>query len=474
MGEDRQLPVGRVGQIGDPIGSLYVPSLIGPLQVRFLFDTGATCSVVSCRVFRRIPVEIRPDLEGPDIRLRGIDGAALEMWGACSLEVVLDVYPVAIRVQVADIAEEAVLGTDVLRQFKGHWDWDTGRLVFASYTPPYRVRRTKGPSIAASPIRALRGTVEGYIGQVEKQDEEIQGTEVLQDDGWVELPTLGLAPMELIAGVREDIEEPPREDGPDGTPGHLTDLCELGGSRLSQTLQEQLQGLLCEYRDIFSQGEHDMGKTDTEVHRIPTGDARPVRLQPRRVPLAYQQDVEDQIQQFLDLGIVEDCQSPWAAPLVIVKKKDGSNRVCIDYRELNNVTQKDAHPLPRIKDSLDALRGASVYSSLDLTRAYHQVVVHPEDRDKTAFVTGRGHHLRFVTMPFGLCNAPSTFQRLMERVLQGMLYRFVLVYLDDIVVFSKTPEEHLGHLAQVFRRIQEHGLKLKPKSVPCFRERSFI
>ena len=152
-------------------------------------------------------------------------------------------------------------------------------------------------------------------------------------------------------------------------------------------------------------------------------------------------DIAEQIQQMKDQGIVEDCSSAWSFPLVIVKKKDGSNRICVDYRGLNNCTTKDGHPLPRLDDSLDALAQSAIYTTLDMTSGYHQVEVAPEDRDKTAFVDGRGHHLRYITMPFGLCNAPATFQRLMEKVLKGMVWDMVVVYLDDVVVFSRNVED---------------------------------
>ena len=277
-----------------------------------------------------------------------------------------------------------------------------------------------------------------------------------------------VAPLEPPAAVRVVASD--TSGGGDEPPEHMRPLYENIRVELPSGTREELGGLLSGFEEIFSKGDHDLGRTKTEVHCIPTGDARPVRLPPRRVPEAHRRDVEEQIQQYLELGIAERCTSAWAAPLVIVRKKDGSNRICVDYRSLNAVTEKDAHPLPRIADSLDALRSASVYSSVDLTRAYHQVEVRPEDRDKTAFVTGQGHHLRFVTMPFGLCNAPGTFQRLMEKVLHGLLYRCVLVYLDDIIVYSRTLADHLGHLRQVFHRIQEHGLKLKPKKCALFQE----
>ena len=277
-----------------------------------------------------------------------------------------------------------------------------------------------------------------------------------------------VAPLEQLGAVRAIASGSPA--GGSEPSDHLQPLYEGLQVKLATGIRAELDDLLTRHRETFSEGDHDLGRTRTEVHRIPTGDARPVRLPPRRVPLAYQPEVEEQIQQYVEMGIAEECVSPWAAPLVLVRGRDGSNRICIDYRGLNAVTKKDTHPLPKTAESLEALRSASVYSSLDLARAYHQVEVHPEDRDKTAFVTGRGHHLRFVTMPFGLCNAPGTFQRLMERVLCGLLGRCVLVYLDDIIVYSRTPAEHVDHLGQVLQRIQEHGLKLRPKKCALFQE----
>ena len=158
---------------------------------------------------------------------------------------------------------------------------------------------------------------------------------------------------------------------------------------------------------------------------------------------------------------------------VCVKKRDGSVRYCFDFRKLNNVSRKDAQPLPRIDDILDSLGGACYFSTLDLSSGYWQVAVGPNDKEKTAFVTSFGLY-RFRVMPFGLCNAPATFQRLMECVLKGLHWTTCLVYLDDIIVFSKTVDEHIVRLKSVFARLKEAGLKIKPskchflKSTVCY------
>ena len=167
--------------------------------------------------------------------------------------------------------------------------------------------------------------------------------------------------------------------------------------------------------------------------------------------------------------MIEQSSSPWSAGVVLAKKKDGSTRFCIDYRKLNEATIKDAYPLLRIDESLNHLSGAQWFSTLDLSSGYWQVELEPDAKPKTAFVTKRGL-FQFNVMPFGMCNAPASFERLMETVLSGLQWDICLIYLDDIIVIAKSFEEMLQNLEKVFLRLSSAGLKLKAKKCHIFVE----
>ena len=170
-----------------------------------------------------------------------------------------------------------------------------------------------------------------------------------------------------------------------------------------------------------------------------------------------------------NLGVIRRSASAWSSPVVLVPKKDGNYRFCIDYRKLNSVTKKDVYPLPRIDDILDTLAGAKFFSTLDLAPGYWQMELDSETSAKSAFVSHRGLH-EFVRMPFGMCNAPATFQRLMEVVIAGILCKSYFAYIDDVLVFSQTFEELLVHLGQVLSRLRQAGLRLKAKKCLFLRE----
>ena len=230
-------------------------------------------------------------------------------------------------------------------------------------------------------------------------------------------------------------------------------------AHLSSTQQQQLKALFQEFSDIVSQGEDDLGCTLLLKYTIKT-DGLPLRQLYRRQNPAVRREEMAQVQQMLSTGVIRPSNSPWALPVVMVKKKDGSLRFCVEFRQLKAATMKDAHPIPRIDDLLDSLHGARWFSTLDLNSGYWQVSIQERDKEKTAFCTSSGQLLEFNQVPFGLCNAPATFSRLMDCVLAGLHWETCLFYLDDIIVFAATWEEHPAHIRQVFERLRHAKLKL--------------
>lgn len=212
--------------------------------------------------------------------------------------------------------------------------------------------------------------------------------------------------------------------------------------------------------DLFALEEGERGEVIEVQHEINTGDSPPIRQQVRRVPFALRERVTALVDEMLRGGVVKESCSPWASPVVLVKKKNGDLRFCVDYRRINAVTHKDVFPIPRIDDLLDQLNGKRVFSTLDAKSGYWQIEMGCKSREKTAFITQSGLY-EFQVMPFGLCNAPATFQRLMQWVLVG-LESFCSVYIDDILVSSETEEEHVSHLRQIFQRLRRYGLLLHP------------
>ena len=248
----------------------------------------------------------------------------------------------------------------------------------------------------------------------------------------------------------------------------LWSIVENSGTGLSSGEKDIFYQLLVSYADIFACSTSDLGRTDRLQHCIHTGDATPVRQPVRRVSPHRRKEVQKLLQEMLEKRVIEPSTSSWASPIVLVQKKDGSVRFCVDYRKVNDVTRKDAYPLPRIDTTLDTLHGSQWFSTLDLLSGYWQVEVAESDRPKTAFCTTEGL-FQFRVMPFGLCNAPATFQRLMDLVLAGLQWSECLVYLDDVIVLGRTFEEHLCHLQSVFQRLRESGLRLKPSKCFFFR-----
>ncbi|XP_054872643.1 uncharacterized protein LOC129350363 [Amphiprion ocellaris] len=240
-------------------------------------------------------------------------------------------------------------------------------------------------------------------------------------------------------------------------------------SSLPVNEQCQVRSLLRKYTSVFSAHDGDLGCTNLLSHDIPLLDEVPVRQRYRRIPPSEYEVVKEHINQLLESQVIRESSSPYASPIVLLRKKDGSLRMCMDYRQLNSKTRKDAFPRPRIEESLDALTGARWFSSMDLASGYNQVPVAEADRPRTAFCTPFGL-FEWNRMPFGLCNAPSTFQRLIQWIFGDQQCQSLLLYLDDIVVFSSTVEQHLERLEVVLQRLQQEGLKAKLTKCAFFQQ----
>ena len=211
---------------------------------------------------------------------------------------------------------------------------------------------------------------------------------------------------------------------------------------------------------FFASKECPLGKSTCAVHTIDTGRAYPIAQRLRPTSPLDRETIRKQVQEMIAYGAIRPSQSPWASPVVLVSKKDGDTRFCIDYRKLNAATIKDAHPLPRIVDMLESLRGARYFTTLDAAKGYWQIPMDVSSIEKTAFSCSEGL-FEFLVMPFGLCNAPATYQRAMQGVLAGLIGHGCLVYIDDILIYSRTFGEHLEMLETVLHRCHNAGILLK-------------
>lgn len=225
------------------------------------------------------------------------------------------------------------------------------------------------------------------------------------------------------------------------------------------------------FQDIFSSCDTDVGHATTVQHKIELDNDKPFTQRYRRIPPSMFEEVRSHLHQLLRAGIITKSHSPWSSNVVLVKKKNGSLRICVDYRQLNNRTKKDAYSLPRIEEILDCLAGNKYFSTIDMKSGYHQVEIFEQHKERTAFTVGPLGFYEYTRMPFGLTNAPATYQRLMQDTLGDLHLQVCCIFIDDVIIFSRTYEEHLERLNLVFQRIREANLKLSPNKCYFFKDK---
>ncbi len=489
--------------IRDQIKELWIQTSVLGETVMMYLDSGASKVTLTPQQYSLIPKEKRSPLHDKEVYLRQADGSKVKIDGATYMEVQVGSHVEYVETYVAKVSDN-LLGLNFLRQCGAMIDVDTLQLVihgeridcrtrdnkslFAKLVTPEEIRipaehemiipvcvadgrdcstlcmvELVGPCMEDNELIVARAVVDG--------SQEIIPVRIMNLSVNEKVLRRKTAVARLIQVEQEDVEvgcedqeviRSMEETGADvKLPDHLTDLFEKCTVDLNPSDREEVLDLLISHQDVFSRGEFDIGRNNLVKHSIDTQGAPPIRQQLRRSSPAQRAEVERQVSELLEKGLIQPSDSPWASPVVLVTKKDGSKRLCLDYRKLNEVSVKCAYPLPRIDESLDSLGGAKYFSTLDLASGYWQVEMDSDARDKSAFVTTSGLYAWNV-LPFGLCNAPTTFERLMDNVLAGLRWDTLLVYLDDVIVFGRSIPESIERLATVFGRFRNAGLKVKP------------
>ena len=498
--EDQPETAGPRSETGDAlvvgaIGSAAPWFLTGwahEVEIDFMIDTGCQVTTVferMCMLDPRVRSELRPCRR----RLVSGNSSPLMVQGQLELSIVFPGLCCDMLFVVANIGSDGLLGTEALQSYLPHqldlrirqlWadGWSTlqlhqqrlapeldGFLTTSVVIPPdseivaqFAVSGVRPNGFAL--VEPSRRPTEEYgvvVGHTLVDASSCSGSVLIVNPNAevVVLPNVTcigkLVPVAAISVALADPGHP--MDGPAALPEYLEEIVAGSHPSLGDAGRQQFRDLLFHYRHVFP--------APTSVqHEIVTTDARPVRCSPRRLAPTGLRKEQSCMQEMLHGGQIEPSDRPWASPVVLVTKKDGSTRFCVDYHRLNALTTKDTYPLPRIDDSLRLLRNQQWFSTMDLASGYWQVGMSPDAKRKAAFVMNEGL-FQFRVMPLGICNAPATFERLMDRVLCGMRCTRCLVYLDDVISFRGTITEALVCLEEVLSRLSNFGLQLKAKKL---------
>ncbi|TYK13876.1 Ty3/gypsy retrotransposon protein [Cucumis melo var. makuwa] len=406
-----ELSLNSVVGLNNP-GTMKVKGRVGEEEVVILIDCGATHNFIAEDLVTRLGVTLQ---ETPNYGVILGSGTAVKGKGVCwDVEVHLEGWKVTdsfLPLQLGGV--DMILGMQWLHSL-GVTEVDWKRLVLTFHHQGKKVVIRGDPSLTKARV-SLKNLMKSWGAD---------------DQGFlVECRTIECGPLEE--------HEQDREQG--------------------EINAEPIAALLQRFARVFEWPSTLPPQRGIDHHIYLKSGADPVNVRPYRYAHHQKEEMERLVDEMLTSGIIRPSKSPYSSPVLLVRKKDGSWRFCVDYRALNNVTIPDKFPIPVIEELFDELKGASVFSKIDLKAGYHQIRMCPEDIEKTAFRTHEGHY-EFLVMPFGLTNAPSTFQALMNQVFKPYLRRFVLVFFDDILVYSRGMEEHVQHLEVVLGLLQEKEL----------------
>ena len=444
-----------------------------------LLDTGATKNYVSRRFAEQANLKFRDTAEPHSMRLP--NGQDMKILGQCEFMLGMSEWTGMVHATVLDLDADfdVVLGMSWHLQWKPLHDWETLDIF---------VNTSEGVQRIVHKLSTGDIKMHEALTVLEDWPAELCASGISLNEVEREIKSGAKAYLYFIRDCRgnpdEDSNCSGRDSDEDLSPEkssmergrdlngdsnalmmnsmEIDEDADRGPISKERTVNRKLRRLLKEYQDVFREELPDGLPPRRAVdHAIETGDASPVNKNAYPLSVQQLQEQTHQIEELLRRGLIRESVSPWGAPVLFVLKKTGEWRMCIDYRMLNSKTLKNAYPLPRIQECIDKLGKAKHLSSIDLLSGYWQLRVAEKDIPKTAFNTRYGKY-EFLVMPFGLTNAPATFQTLMNSILRPYIDKFVLVYLDDILVYSNTEEEHLEHLRLVFEALQQHSLYARP------------
>ena len=448
-------------------------------------DTGSGCSIIDLGTLQRIGLDNCIDKSSPKALINA-SGDTMKILGTVKIDVTIagsqprnHVFQVLDSVTYSNV----LLGRDFMRHF-GSVQFDfarnsiqLGKLSLSGLSPnTARVRLCENVTIpprseavllvkSSTKNSLLPGDFEPKIGPKIKGLYATRSRVIPNIDGVFQITVLNVNSSDITLksrtsmGFIQPADEIVMSVAPDeNLTSTLADI--KISDRLSRDEKSEVTRLIKEYQDIFAANPKKPKQTTLLEHRIITNDALPVSHKPRRVPVAWEKDMDQQVSEMLANDIIRPSSSPWNAPVILVKKKDNSTRFVCDFRGVNDVTKRDTYPLPHIKDVIDKMAGARYWTTLDAASAYWSIPLAESDKEKTAFSVPHGKY-EFNVTPYGLSNAGSSYQRMIDMCLSGLSTERVLAYMDDIVIFNSTFQEHIQDLAAVFDRLRLANVTLK-------------
>ena len=488
----------------NPATLMNIPIVIGGRKLFALVDTGATVSLIRASLVDSVdPCEPKSVVGlGGTVTTSGSFSSAIEIEGISAEAVSFLVVPDSC------LDSDAILGSDFfshnrivvdmddhsLRQdFSVGWTGvrfsdPNGPVVTCSRLPVYaladiRVRAGETTRVPVCCARAPDGEVyfDGDLGsqylrgvdgvlsfggdQPVEESVHVLMTQPSHARNRAELIRRGTIVGTVSTIVDVDVECDATSSA--WTYERFSEVVDLEGLSTSEALD--VRTMLFSKREVFSLGDEDVGQAAVTEHHIELDDYTPIRQRPRRFPEPVVEAIESQCRELQALDIIAPSKSPWSSPVVPIRKKDGSMRLCVDYRKLNAVTKADRFPMPNMTDLVFSQHGMKFFTSLDLVRGYYQVPLADSSQELTAFSTTRNHY-QFKRLSFGLKNAPAAFQRQMQEVLQGYLGKQVMVYIDDILIMSRTFKEHIELVGAVLETLFQYRIKIKVPKCKWFKE----